>query len=98
MMFTHDLQIVYVVWFSLMSPPQSLYLPLSLSISSLSPSAAVHSQLTADSNGTAAAASRRVCLAASPCLAIFVKHLSSGGRQAGSGNCIMLAKPGKEFA
>lgn len=32
MMFTHDLQIVYVVWFSLMSPPQSLYpsLPLSL--------------------------------------------------------------------
>lgn len=55
---------------------------------SLSPSAAVHAQLTADTNGAAAAASRKVCLAASPCLAIFVKHLSSGGRQAaGTASC-----------
>lgn len=32
MMFTHDLQIVYVVWFSLTSPTHSLSLSLPLSI------------------------------------------------------------------
>lgn len=31
MMFTHDLQIVYVVWFSLTSPTQSLHLSIYLS-------------------------------------------------------------------
>lgn len=71
MMFTHDLQIVYVVGLH----SASLYLTLSPSLSlSLPPfgflrEAVQCAQLTADSCAVlaaAAAASRRICLAASP--------------------------------